>query len=92
MKHHRRTGAGGDEGKLHTFVTDHCFSSQGSRQGITMLVIKETKTKAISTFIVPKGADEYFVKAVVDFMSACGCGHAIHKVDSEFAMLLFRMQ
>ena len=88
MTHHRSTGAGGDEGKLHTFVMDYCFSSQGGRQGITMLVIKETKTKAISTFMVPnEGANEYYVKAVVDFMSTCGCGHAIHKGDSEFAVV-----
>ena len=58
MKHHRSTGAGDDEGKLHTFVTDYGFPSQGSQQGITMLVLKETKTKAISTFTVPdKGAN-----------------------------------
>ena len=60
MKHHWSIGAGSDEGKLHTFVVDYCFPSQGSQQGITLLVIKETKTKAITTFMVPnKGANEY---------------------------------
>ena len=84
MKHHRSTGARSDEGKLHTFVMDHCFPSQGSQQGITVLVIKEVKTKAISTFVVPnKGANEYIVKAVVDFMSGCGCGRAVLKGDGE---------
>ena len=43
-----------------------------------------TKTKAISTFMVPnKGAIEHLVKAVVDFMSGCGCGRAILKRDGE---------
>ena len=43
-----------------------------------------TKTKAISKFMVPnKGANEYLVKAVVDFMSGCGCGRAILKRDGE---------
>ena len=65
MKHHRSTGAGSDEGT-------YCFPSQGSQQGITVLVVKETKTKAIRTFMVPnKGANEYLVKTVVDFMSGC---------------------
>ena len=50
----RSTGAGSDEGKLHTFARDFCFPSQGSQQGITVLVIKETKTKAICTFMVPE--------------------------------------
>ena len=83
-RHQRSTGAGSDEGKLHTFVTDCCFPSQGSQQGITRLVIKETKTMAISTFMVPnKGANEKLVKAVVDFVSGCGCGRATLKSDGE---------
>ena len=45
MKHHRSTAAGSDEGKLHTFAIDFCFPSQGSQQGITVRVIKETKTQ-----------------------------------------------
>ena len=70
MKQHMSIGAESDEGKLHTIVMDDCFPSQGSQQGITVLVIKETKTKAISTFMVPnKGASEYLVKTVTDFMS-----------------------
>ena len=32
MKHHRRTGAGRDERKLHTLVMDYCFPSRGSQQ------------------------------------------------------------
>ena len=40
-----------------------------------MLVIKETKAKAISTFMVP------LCQAVADFMSGCGCGRAILKSD-----------
>ena len=63
-----RGGSGSDKGKLHTFVMDCCFPSKGGQQGIT--VIEETMTKAISTFMAPnKGANEYFVKAVVGFMS-----------------------
>ena len=57
MNHYRTTGAGSDEGKLHTLVMDCCPPSQGSQQGNTVLVIKETKTKAFSTCLVPnKGA------------------------------------
>ena len=51
MKHFRNTSA--DEERLHTFVMDYCFSSQGSQQGITVLVIKEMKTKAVGAFMVP---------------------------------------
>ena len=88
MKQQRSIGAGGDEGKLHTFVMDYCFPSQGSQPGTTVLVIKETKTKAISTFMVQnKGANECFVEAVVDFMSGCGCGHAILNSDFERAIV-----
>ena len=88
MKHHRSIGAGSDEGKLHTFVMNYCFPSQGSQQGIAVLVVKETNAKAISTFMVPnEGATEYFVKAVVDFMSGCGCGRAILKCDGEPAIV-----
>ena len=54
MKHHRSIGPESDEGKLHTFVTDQCFPSHGSQQEITVLVVRETKTKAISTFMVTK--------------------------------------
>ena len=88
MKHHWSIGAGSDEGKLHTFAMDFCFPSQGSQQGITVRVIKETKTKAISTFMVPeKSANEHPVKTVVDFMSGCGCGHAKLKSDGEAAIV-----
>ena len=88
MKHHRSIGAGSDEGKLHTFMMDHCFPSQGSQHRITVLFIKETQTKAIRTFMVPnKGASEYLVKAVVDFTSGCGCGRAILKSDCELAIV-----
>ena len=79
MKHHRSTGAGRDKGKLNTFLMDYCFPSQGSQHGIKVLVIKETKTKAICTIMVPnKGASEY-VKAEADLMSGCGCGRPILK-------------
>ena len=64
MKSHRSHGAGSDEGKLHTVVMDYCSPPQGNQQGITLLVIKETRTKAISTFMVPnKGASEYFCQS-----------------------------
>ena len=87
-KHHRSTGAGSDGSRLHTFVMDYCFPSQGSQQGFTVPVIKETKTKAISTFTFSnKCASEYLVKAVVDFMSGCGCGRAILKSDGELAIV-----
>ena len=80
MKHHRRTDVGSGEGKLHTLVLYCCFPSRGSQEGITVVVVKETKTKAISTFMVPnKGARGYFVKAVADFMSGRGCSRAILK-------------
>ena len=83
MKHHRSTGAGRDEGKLHTFVMDYCFPSQGSQQGITVLVVKETKTKAISTLMVPKkkSANGYLVIAAVNFVGGSGC--AMLKSDGE---------
>ena len=48
------SSAEADEGRLHTFVMDYCLPSQGSQRGITVLAIKETKTKAISTLMVPK--------------------------------------
>ena len=69
---------------MHTFLMDHCFPSQGSQQGVTVLVIKETKTKAIITFMVPnKGSSEHLVKAVVAFLSWSGCGRAILRSDGE---------
>ena len=88
MKHLRSTGAWSDEGKLHTFVMDYCFPSQGKQQGNTVLVVKEIKTKAISTIMVPNnGANEYLVKAAVEFMSGYGCGRAILKSDGEPAIV-----
>ena len=49
-----------------------------------MLVIKETKTEAIGTCMVPhRGASEYFIKVIVDFMSGCGCSRAFQKSDGE---------
>ena len=82
-----------DEGKLHTFVMDYCFPSQDGQQGITVLVIKETKTEAISSFMVPnKGASEYLVKAVVGFMSGCGCGRAMSKAMVNWQSSLFKNQ
>ena len=84
MKHHRSIGAGSHEGKLHTFMMDYYFPSQGSQQGNSVLVVMETKNKEISTFMVlNKGASEHLVNAVVDFMSGCGCGRAILKSDGE---------
>ena len=47
------------------------------------LVIKETKTKAISAFMVPNTG----VQAVADFMSGCGCGRAIPKSVGEPAIV-----
>ena len=82
MKHFRNTIA--DEERLHTFVMDYCFPSQGSQQGITVLVIKEMKTKAVGAFMVPsKELSDYLVKIVADSMNACGCGRAILKSDGE---------
>ena len=84
MKHHRSTGAGSDEGMLHTFVMDHCFPSQGSQQGTRVLVIKETKTMApVRSWSRTKVPMNTLSKAVVDFMSGCGCGRAILKSDGE---------
>ena len=52
-------------------------------------VMRET----CSTFIVPNsGAGKYFVKAVTDFMSGCGCGRAILQSDGEMAIVAFRKQ
>ena len=58
--------------------------ARASKQGISVLVIKEMKTKAVGAFMVPpKELSDYFVKVVVDFMNACGCGRAILKSDGE---------
>ena len=55
---------------------DICFPSQGSQHGLTMLVIKETKTTTVSTSIGPKqGANEYFVKAT-ESSAVDGCAVA----------------
>ena len=65
------------------------FPSQGSQQGNTVLVFRETKTKAISTVMVPNSsANEYFATAVVDVTSACVCGRATPKSDGEPAVAL----
>ena len=45
MSNHRSTGAESDAGKLHTFVMDYCFPSQGSQQGITVLDVNGTKNQ-----------------------------------------------
>ena len=77
MKHFRNTSA-------HKFVMDYCFPSQGSQQGITVLVIKAMKTKVVGVFNVPsKEPSDYLVKVVVDFTSACGCGRPFLKSDGE---------
>ena len=82
MTHFRNTSA--DEERLHVCVMDYCSPSQGCQQGITVPVVKEMKTKADSAFMAPsKELDEYLVKVVADFMSACGCGRAILKSDGE---------
>ena len=39
MKHFRCTSA--DDERLHTFMMDCCFPSQGTQRGITVLVVKE---------------------------------------------------
>ena len=78
----RNTSA--DEEQLHTFVMDYCFPSQGSQQGITVLVTKEMKTKAVGAFMVPsQELSDYLVKVVADHMNACGCGRAILQSDGE---------
>ena len=87
MRHHRGIGAGNDEGKLHTFVMDYGFPTQGSQQGIIVLVVKETKTNAINTFMVPNNGANENLKTVVDFMSGCGCGRAILKSYGEPAIV-----
>ena len=80
--YHKRSGAESDEAKLHILLMDNCSPSQSSEQRNTVLVIKETKTKAISTFIVPnKGASKYHVETITDFMNGCGCGRAMLKSD-----------
>ena len=82
MKHCRNTFE--DEERLHTFVMDCCFPSQGCQQGIIVPVIKEMKTKAVGAFMVPsKELSDYLVKIVAHFMNACGCGRAILKSDGE---------
>ena len=82
--YHRRSGAESDEAKLHILLVDNCSPSQSSEQTNTVLVIKETKTKAISTFIVPnKGASKNHVTTMTDFMSGCGCGRAMLKSDGK---------
>ena len=89
MKHHRSIGAGRDEGKLRHIRDGLLLTiTRQSEQGITVLVIKESKTKAIRTFMVlNKGASEYFAKTVAVFMSGCGCGRAIlEKGDGETAI------
>ena len=66
-------------------IRDGRVLSQSSQLGITVM---ETKTKAISTFMVPnKGASVYLFKAVVDFMSGCGCCRAIIRSDGEPAVI-----
>ena len=44
---------------------DCCFPSQGGQPGITVLVTKETKTKAVGTFMV---TSKKVIKTVYDFM------------------------
>ena len=80
MKHFRSTSA--DDERLHTFVMDYCFPSQGTQHGITVLVVNDIKTKVVGAFMVPS-KDEYLVEAVADFMNGCGCGRAILKCDGE---------
>ena len=72
---------------------DCCFHHKAVSKGITVLVVKETKTKAISTFIVPtKSANEYLVKAVVDSLSGCGCGRDTLRNCGELATVAFQVQ
>ena len=72
---------------------DCCFHHKAVSKGITVLVVKETKTKAISTFIVPtKSANEYLVKAVVDSLSGCGCGRDTLKNGANWRLLLFKLR
>ena len=87
MTHFRNTSA--DEERLHTFEMDYCFPSQGSKQGIKVLAVKEVQAKAVSAFMVP--SEEriwYLVKVVTDFMSAYGCGRVILKSDKEPSLVL----
>ena len=84
MTHHRSTGARGDEGKVahirdgllfpitRQSARNHNVGHQGNQdQGDQYVHGPEQKVPMNILF-----------KAVVDFMSACGCGHAIHKGDS----------
>ena len=87
LTHFRNTTA--DEERLHTFEMDYCFPSQGSQQGITVLVVKEMQTKAVGAFMNP--SEEligYWVRVVEDFRSACGCGRVILKSDKEPSLVL----
>ena len=82
--YHKRSGAESDEAILHTLLMDYCSPSQGSEQGNTVLFIKATMTKAISTFFAPnKGARKDHVTTMTDFMSGCGCGRAMLKSDGK---------
>ena len=55
--------------------------SQGRQQGITVLVSKEMKTKAVRAFTSrQKNSLTTLVQVFVDFMNASGCGRAISKV------------
>ena len=86
MKHFR--GASAQDERMHTFVMDCCLPSQGDLQGMTVLVVKEVKTRTVGAFTVPsREVSEYFVKTVVDITSGCGCGRTILKSDCEPAMV-----
>ena len=71
------------------FVVEYCFPSQGqSAKESQCWVIKEPKTKAISTFMAPnKRPMNTLPKQCVDFMSGCGCGRAIVKCDGDLAVV-----
>ena len=45
-------GASAHDERMHTFVMDCCFPSEGDQQGITVLLVKEMKTKTVGAIVV----------------------------------------
>ena len=68
LTHFRNTTAG--EERLHTFEMYYCFPSQGSQQGITVLVVKEMQTKAVGAFMVPSEERIWYLAKVVTDLAA----------------------
>ena len=80
MKHHRSTGAGSDEGKLHTFVMDCCFPFQGSQQGITVQVDEHACGSEQKCQRIPREGSG-------GLHEGCDCGCAILKSHGALAIV-----